>query len=226
MSLNGGRVAGHRRMVVTLDTHRLQTLEQVREFLDGSQPIDLQVQTRAEAYAFVDQTVRRFDYILQGKTEKGVLRRFLAKVTGLSRAQLTRLLTQHRTTGAVADRRGAPRRPFPRRYTSTDIGLLAEVARSTARCPGQPHASSVPAPTLCSTTAGSNAWPASPTATCTTCGTRRPISGDAGRHRSRRARCRWRSANGAGRNRSDSPVTCESIRFIRATAMASRACTT
>ena len=115
MSLNGGRVAGHRRMVVTLDTHRLQTLEQVREFLDGSQPIDLQVQTRAEAYAFVDQTVRRFDYILQGKTEKGVLRRFLTKVTGLSRAQLTRLLTQHRTTGAVADRRGAPRRPFPRR---------------------------------------------------------------------------------------------------------------
>ena len=127
MSLNGGRVAGHRRMIVTLDTHRLQTLEQVREFLDGSQPIDLQVQTRAEAYAFVDQTVRRFDYILQGKTEKGVLRRFLAKVTGLSRAQLTRLLTQHRTTGAVAGRRGAPRRPFPRRYTSTDIGLLAEV---------------------------------------------------------------------------------------------------
>ena len=57
MSLNGGRVAGHRRMVVTLDTHRLQTLEQVREFLDGSQPIDLQVQTRAEAYAFVDQKV-------------------------------------------------------------------------------------------------------------------------------------------------------------------------
>ena len=71
MSLNGGRVAGHRRMVVTLDTHRLQTLEQVREFLDGSQPIDLQVQTRAEAYAFVDQTVRRFDYILQGKTKRG-----------------------------------------------------------------------------------------------------------------------------------------------------------
>ena len=200
MSLNGGRVAGHRRMVVTLDTHRLQTLEQVREFLDGSQPIDLQVQTRAEAYAFVDQTVRRFDYILQGKTEKGVLRRFLAKVTGLSRAQLTRR---------------APTSGYSPRST-----------RSTARCPGQPHASSVPAPTLCSTTAGSNAWPASPTATCTTCGTRRPISGDAGRHRSRRARCRWRSANGAGRNRSDSPVTCESIRFIRATAMASRACTT
>ena len=37
-------------MVVTLDTHRLQALEQVGELLDGSQPIYLQVLTRAEAY--------------------------------------------------------------------------------------------------------------------------------------------------------------------------------
>ena len=114
-------------MIVTLHTHRLQTLDQVREFLDGSRTLDLQTQTRADAYALVAKTVQRFDYLLQGKADKGVLRRFLAKVTGLSRAQLTRLLTQHRTTGEVADRRGAPRRPFPRRYTSTDSGLLAEV---------------------------------------------------------------------------------------------------
>ena len=39
---------------------------------------------------------------------------------------LTRLLHQHRTTGAIADRR-RPRHPFPRRYTKADIGLLAEV---------------------------------------------------------------------------------------------------
>ena len=34
---------------------------------------------------------------------------------------------QHQTTGAICDRRGAPRRPFPRRYTSAHVGLLAEV---------------------------------------------------------------------------------------------------
>ena len=50
-------------------------------------------------------------------------------MTGLSRAQLTRLVAQHRATGSIADRRGAPRRPFPRRYTSTDTGLLAELDR-------------------------------------------------------------------------------------------------
>ena len=52
---------------------------------------------------------------------------FLAKATGLSRAQLTRLVRQFPTTGRIADRRvGAPRRPFERRYTAADIRLLAE----------------------------------------------------------------------------------------------------
>ena len=113
-------------MIRRLDTQRLQTLDQVREFLAGSGGFDLQPQSRADAYAFVAKTLRRFDYALLGKADKGLLRRFLGKATGLSRAQVTRLLRQHRTTGGVRDRRGAPGRPFPRRYTSADTGLLAE----------------------------------------------------------------------------------------------------
>ena len=113
-------------MIVRLDTHRLQTLDQVREFLAGSRSLDLHPQTRAEAYAFVAETLERFDYPRRGKADKGLLRRLLVKVAGLSRAQVTRLLHQHRTTGAISDRRG-PRRPFPRRYTKADVGLLAEV---------------------------------------------------------------------------------------------------
>ena len=56
------------------------------------------------------------------------MKRYLAKVTGLSRAQLTRLIGQHRRTGRIEDRRGgAPARPFERRYTASDIRLLAQV---------------------------------------------------------------------------------------------------
>ncbi len=97
-------------MIVTLHTDRLRTLQHVREFLEGNQEVDLVVATRAAAYGFIEQTLGRFDYVHQGKAEKGLLRCFLAKVTGLSRAQLTRLLAQHRVTGSIADRRGAPRR--------------------------------------------------------------------------------------------------------------------
>ena len=45
-----------------LDTRRLQTLDQVREFLAGSRPLDLRLQTRAEACAFAAETLQRFDY--------------------------------------------------------------------------------------------------------------------------------------------------------------------
>ena len=61
------------------------------------------------------------------KGEKGLVRQFLAEEAGLSRAQLFRVLSQYRATGEIKDRRGAPRRPFPRRYTDADIELLAEV---------------------------------------------------------------------------------------------------
>ena len=109
-----------------LDTQRLQTLDQVEEFLAGSRPLDLRPRTRAEAYAFVAETLERFDYPGRGKADRGLIRRFLVKVAGLSRAQVTRLLHQHRTTGAITDRR-RPQHPFPRRYTKADIGVLAEL---------------------------------------------------------------------------------------------------
>ena len=78
-----------------LDTQRLQTLDQVREFLAGSRPLDLRPQTRAEAYAFVAETLERFNYLRQGKADKGLLRRFLVQVAGLSRAQVTRPVGGH-----------------------------------------------------------------------------------------------------------------------------------
>jgi transposase InsO family protein len=51
----------------------------------------------------------------------------LAKVTGVSRAQVTRAITQFCTEGGITDRRQGPAKPFARRYTVADIRLLAEV---------------------------------------------------------------------------------------------------
>ena len=58
---------------------------------------------------------------------KGVVRRFVAKVTGLSKAQTTRLIAQYHKTGRIEDRRRGATRPFERRYRAADIALLAEV---------------------------------------------------------------------------------------------------
>ena len=115
-------------MIVTLQTQRVQTLEQVRRVAEGNEPVDFALADRASAYEFIRRTLVQFDYAALGKADKSAVKAYLAKMTGLSRAQLTRLMAQHRSTGRIRDRRSAgPSRPFTRRYTAADIRLLAEV---------------------------------------------------------------------------------------------------
>lgn len=114
-------------MIVTLHTQGLQNLEQIQVFLEGSQPLDIEISQRKAAYAFITQTLRQFGYTRLSKTEKGLIRRYLCKVTGFSRSQITRLIAQFCQNRRIEDHRGSPAHPFPRRYTREDIRLLAEV---------------------------------------------------------------------------------------------------
>src|SRR3989338_7331146 len=114
-------------MIVTLQTQGLQTLEQVRGFMAGNAPVLFTLNDRAVAHVWMTETLRRFGYHGASRADRGVLRRYLAKVTGLSRAQVTRRITQFLTGGRIADRRHAPAVPFARRYTTEDIRLLADV---------------------------------------------------------------------------------------------------
>ena len=115
-------------MIVTIHTAGLQTLAQVRAFVDGNTPIAFTLTDRTAARQWMTHTLRRFHYPHLSRSDKGVLRRFLAKVTGLSRAQVTRGITQFCVEGGINDRRHeGPAKPFARRYTAADIRLLAEV---------------------------------------------------------------------------------------------------
>ena len=81
---------------MNLHTQGLQTLEQIRAFLEGSQALDIEIPKREAAYDFIAQTLRHFGYARLGKADKGLVKRYLCKVTGLSRSQTTRLIAQFR----------------------------------------------------------------------------------------------------------------------------------
>ncbi|WP_419938132.1 hypothetical protein [Candidatus Palauibacter sp.] len=88
-------------------------------------------------YLFVRRSLERLRYHRLGKPDKGLVKVYLAKVTGLSRAQLTRLIAQHRRTGHIRDRGGKPpANAFQRRYTPRDAALLAEVDVAYGRLSG------------------------------------------------------------------------------------------
>lgn len=114
-------------MIVTLQTQALQTLDQVRAFVAGTEPVSFTLADRPSAHAWMADTLKRFGYARASRADRGVLRRYLAKATGLSRAQITRRIAQFLAAGNIEDRRGSPAAPFARRYTTDDIHLLAEI---------------------------------------------------------------------------------------------------
>ena len=114
-------------MILKLDLERLQTPEEVREFMAGNTLVDFQLTSRSDAYDGVRRLLVRLHYLNLSRPDKGLVRHFAAKITGLSRAQITRLIRQYRQTGKIKDRRCGPGKPFRRRYTAADIRLLAEL---------------------------------------------------------------------------------------------------
>ena len=102
------------------------SLEQIRAFMAASEEIRFKGRNRKEIYNWVRQTAVEQQYHVQGKAGKGLLRSYIAKMTGLSRAQVTRLIGQYLATGKVEEKEYRRRR-FPSLYTRRDIELLAEV---------------------------------------------------------------------------------------------------
>src|SRR5215467_545870 len=100
------------------------TQEQIQEFLKGSQAIEFVGQNRAERYQFVQRVLVAQEYAMQGKKQRGRIRAYLSKVTGLSLPQITRLIRKYRQ-GGVVEPKAYRRRRFPTTYTEQDVKLLA-----------------------------------------------------------------------------------------------------
>src|SRR4051812_45832822 len=103
-----------------MDDSDASSLEQIRAFLAGSAPVQFSGQGREDVYAWAEKTLVRHEYASLGKASKGVVRHYLAQMTGLSRAQVTRLITCYSTTGQV---KAAvyQRSKFATRYTAGDV---------------------------------------------------------------------------------------------------------
>ena len=113
-----------RSMVIDMNDEQLHTLAQLQGFLDGTVAVDFAVALE-ERYTFIARTVRRFGYARLKRAEKAVVLRFLERVSGYSRQQLTRLVKRGGERGQLTKRYRGSRTSFARTYTSADVLLLA-----------------------------------------------------------------------------------------------------
>jgi transposase InsO family protein len=102
------------------------SLEAIGRFVEASEEIRFESENRGQVYGWVERVLIQHEFARQGKAARGVVRRYLEKMTGLSRAQVTRLVARYMASGRVAATIYRRRR-FPQRYTRADIDLLASV---------------------------------------------------------------------------------------------------
>lgn len=115
-------------MTIMINDSQLNTLESLGSFIKGSKEIDFRGQGRRDTYVWVEETLKRFNYPTLSKKDKGTLKQYLEKVTGYSRAQVTRLTGQYGKTGQVklSDKE---KHRFSKKYTKEDVELLAKTDR-------------------------------------------------------------------------------------------------
>jgi hypothetical protein len=122
-------------LTVSVQSKEGLSLDEIRAFLKGSGEINFEGENREEIYRWVNETLRHHRYEELGRTSRGVMRRYIEKMTGMSRAQTTRFITQY-LGGEEIKPRQYRRRRFPIRYTRADVQLLAQVDEANSTLSG------------------------------------------------------------------------------------------
>jgi hypothetical protein len=69
-----------------MNDEQLQTLEQVKGFIEGNQKVEFKGLNAREKYHWIEEVLKRFRYPKLHKEGKGLIKSYLLKVTGYSRA--------------------------------------------------------------------------------------------------------------------------------------------
>ena len=121
-------------MISVLGAEKLSLIE-IEAFLSASESVRFAGCGRTELYKWVERLLCHHGYPLQKRRAKGLLRAYIERMTGFSRAQSTRLIGGYLKAGRIAPKPSLRPR-FQRRYTAADVDLLAAVDQAHERLSG------------------------------------------------------------------------------------------
>ena len=75
------------------------SLEQIQAFLTGNKEIEFKASNRKELYEWTEQALCAQSYSSLHRSGKGLMKRYIGKATGLSRAQVTQYLSMTARAG-------------------------------------------------------------------------------------------------------------------------------
>ncbi len=116
-------------MTIRMKNLERLTLAEMQKFVTANRHVGWSAVGSDAVYGLIERVLKAHQYRRLSKGQKGIVRKFLAKVTVLSRAQVTPLIQRWMQTRRI-ERKPARHPSFPRRYTAADIASLAEVDAS------------------------------------------------------------------------------------------------
>ena len=120
--------------ITIMNNQKALSLAQIKAFLRLDH-FKFKSKAPAERNAWIDKFLKQFRYKYCSKKEKGILRGYIIKMTGISRAQLNRLIFKY-DNGITLKIQNYKRNSFPTTYTKGDIELLAKVDNAHNRLSG------------------------------------------------------------------------------------------
>lgn len=121
-------------MNITMKNNNLTTVEDLETFLQGNTSVSIKIKSREERYAFIQNTLIRFQYLQLKKKDRGTVKRYIQKLTHYEERQLKRLIKKWKRDG-LRYVKGRARGAAKPKYGPRDIQLLintdiAQEARS------------------------------------------------------------------------------------------------
>jgi len=122
-------------MNITMTDTRVFSVSELKRLISATEGIRFEAHDPDQVYPWVEETLRKYRWHRLGRKARGTVRSYLAKVTGYSSSQLTRLIAQWDETGTVVPATHAHPgfNPF---YHAEDTLLLAELDRIHGRLSG------------------------------------------------------------------------------------------
>jgi transposase InsO family protein len=124
-------------ITITMDASRLKSIAQLQTLTKAFAPVDLITSSIEERYKWIESVARKFRYDSPQLT-KGAKREIISscvKMTGLSRTQVKRLLTEYKQFKRIM-RKTENKHQFPRVYTTGDVALLSNADNVALRLSG------------------------------------------------------------------------------------------
>lgn len=116
------------------DSH-IVSVAQIKAFLKVDSAIKFKAASKKEQYKWINDVLTKFRYFSLKKKDKGIVRGYIVKMTGLSQSQADRIIIRKKKFGRVFLNSTARHR-FPRKYTPTDIALLVKTDNAHNRLSG------------------------------------------------------------------------------------------